>query len=330
VRRLTRSRWGILALSTGGTLLVSVGGCALADDADEAATRTATVSTRPETTTTSEPAPQERLTGLILFWRSSPWPSIWSVRPDGSRFRRIYHTRQNAKRPRLSPNRKWVAFDGAAPGKPPLTDFDVQTVHVDGSRRRTLAGSRQYEMDAQWSPDGKRLSYHSYPHTGEDDDWLRARIWTVAADGSDPVMLGPGHDARWSPDGTQLFFSALTDTSDGDLFVMNADGTGRRLLLATPELEVSADWSLDGKTLLFTRFDAGGADVMVMSADGTNVRTLTGSRGFDIAAAWSPDGAKILFTGGRAGGASELLLMDADGSNVHDLAGHRGSEPSWR
>jgi dipeptidyl aminopeptidase/acylaminoacyl peptidase len=320
----------ILVLATGGTLLVNVGGCVPSDDADKAGSRTATVSTQPKTTTTPETVPQERLTGLILFWRSSPWPSIWAVRPDGSRFRRVYHTRQNAKRPRLSSDRKWIAFDGAAPGKPPLTDFDVQTVHVDGSRRRTLAGTRQYEMDAQWSPDGRRLSYHSYPHEGEDDDWLRASIWTVAASGGDRLLLGLGHGARWSPDGRQLFFSAPTETSDGDLFVMNADGTGRRLLLASPELEMSADWSPDGKELLFTRFDGSGADVMVMAADGTNVRTLTGSRGFDIAGAWSPDGTKILFTGGRAGGASELLLMDADGSKVHDVGGHRGSEPSWR
>jgi Tol biopolymer transport system component len=118
----------------------------------------------------------EKLPGLILFWHDTPWPSLWSVRPDGTGLRRIYHTRQNAKRPRLSPDRKWIAFDGAAPGKRPLTDFDVQTVRTDGTHRRTLAGTPEYELDAQWSPDGTRLSYSSYRHTGEADEWLGSRI----------------------------------------------------------------------------------------------------------------------------------------------------------
>jgi Tol biopolymer transport system component len=271
-----------------------------------------------------------RLAGLIVFWRETPWPSLWSVRPDGSGLRRIYVTRQNAKRPRLSPNGEWIAFDGASPGKRPLSDFDVQIVRVDGLDRRTLAGTPEYELDAQWSPDGKRLSYSSYRHTGESDEWLAARIWTVTAKGGNPVPLGLGSNARWSPDGKRLAFSAPTKESDGDLFVMNADGTGRRRLAATPALEQTAGWSPDGSKILFTQLNTSGADVMVMDMDGGDVRTLTAAPGFDFAAAWSPDGRTILYTTGR-NAAGQLWLMNADGSDARVIAGGRvrGYEPSW-
>jgi Tol biopolymer transport system component len=272
----------------------------------------------------------EKLAGTIVFWRDTPWPSPWSLQPDGTGLWRIYVTRQNAKRPRVSPDGEWIAFDGASPGKEPLSDFDVQIVRVDGSDRRTLAGKPEYELDAQWSPDGKRLSYSSYRHTGESDEWLASRIWTVTAKGGDPVLLGLGSGARWSPDGKQLVFSAPTEESDGDLFVMNADGTDRRRLAATPEVEQTADWSPDGSRILFTQLNTSGADVMVMDADGGNVRTLTAASGFDFAAAWSPDGGTILFTTGR-NAAGQLWLMNADGSNARVIGGGRvrGYEPSW-
>jgi hypothetical protein len=77
------------------------------------------------TTREPESAPKDvapgRREGLILFWKESPWPSIWSVRPDGSALRWAYRTHQNAKRPTLSSDHKWIAFDGAPPGKAPLS-----------------------------------------------------------------------------------------------------------------------------------------------------------------------------------------------------------------
>src|SRR5438876_778600 len=97
--------------------------------------------------------------GLIVYWSESPWPSIWAIRPDGSHRRRILHNRQNAKRPRLSPDRRWVAFDGAPPGTVPLTDFDIQLVRLDGRGLRTLTHGPDWDVDAQWSPDGALLAF---------------------------------------------------------------------------------------------------------------------------------------------------------------------------
>ena len=87
-----------------------------------------------------------------------------------------------------------------------------------------------------WSPDGMRIAF--MPE--RDGDW---DIWVMNADGSEQVRLtrhpgdpagwdtpiGWNWDPDWSPDGSRI---AFVSTRDGgfqqeDVFVMNADGTGR-------------------------------------------------------------------------------------------------------
>jgi TolB protein len=269
--------------------------------------------------------------GLIVFWWITPWPRLWSMHSDGTHRRLILRTRDAAKRPRLSPDRQWVAFDGPSPGTS-FGEFDIQIVRLNGTARRTLTTGTDRDIDAQWSPDGTLLSFTRIPPEG-DFDWHNAWIWTVRPDGSDPRPLAPGLDGRWSPDGTKLVLDAATDQGYSDLFVVDADGTGRRQLTATPQAEEAAGWSPDGKKILFTRFwlSGRGSDVFVMNADGSNERRLTFTRGFDDAGSWSPDGKKILFTNGAVGSAS-LLVMNADGSQRHSISRDRfyGYQPSWR
>jgi Tol biopolymer transport system component len=259
--------------------------------------------------------------GVIVYWKESPWPSIWVTRPNGSRVHRILRNRQNAKRARLSPDRRWVAFDGAAPGKPPLSDFDIQIVRLDGTGRRTLTHADEWDLDAQWSPDGELLSFSRMPPGA---DWLHSVIWTVRRDGTDPHRIGPGIDARWSPDGKKFVFDAPTAGSPADLFVMDADGTNTRQLLASKALEAAAGWSADGRTILFTRFNdnsARNADVFVMNIDGTNVRKLA----HGIAGSWSPDGSQIAYTA-----PFRLRLMSADGTHKRKTRLVGVWDPNWR
>jgi Tol biopolymer transport system component len=276
------------------------------------------------------PTSGARVGSLILFWSDTPFPSLWSIRPDGSHRRRVFRTRQNGKRPTLSPDRRWIAFDGTPPGQRPLSQFDVQLVRRDGTGRRTLVPSPDRETDPQWSPNGARISY-SRLREEDDADWRKSWIWTMRSDGTDARPLVLGNNAHWSPDGSQLVFSAPTARSDGDLFVINADGSGLRSLLATTRLEWPNDWSPNGKEILFTRFFGESAtDVHVMNADGTNIRRLTHARGEDIGGTWSPDGSRIVFTSKRFR-LSHLFVMRPDGRGKRQLTKRDAEdhEPSW-
>lgn len=266
-------------------------------------------------------AAKTRTTGWIVYWSERPWPSIWALRPDGSHGYRVLRNRQNAKRPRLSPDRAWVAFDGTPAGKPLLSDFDIQVVRLDGAELHTLSSSPDWDTDAQWSPDGNWLSFTRSERRPM--DCTHSSIWVIRRDGSEPRPVVAGCGARWSPDGKRLVYTAPYGR---DLFLVDVSGTAPRRLLRTRSGVQAAGWSPDGQTIPFTRaYDRIGriADVVVMKVDGTGMRKL--ADGF--AGCWSPNGSRILFTKSFL---SALFVMRADGSHKHQISRALAAEPNWR
>ena len=119
----------------------------------------------------------------------------------------------------------------------------------------------------------------------------------------------------------------------GELYVMNPDGSGRRRLARFASGFTRPTWSPDGRTIAFER-RAGpiGApppgngrcpvchvEIFVMNADGSGLRNLTGKTGGGMPV-WSPDGRAIAFSTTPAGlSIPNLYVMNADGSGLRRL-----------
>jgi TolB protein len=119
-------------------------------------------------------------------------------------------------------------------------------------------------------------------------------VMVVNPDGSGPTRLSPGAGGDfypvWSPDGHRLLFSMAS----GDLWIMNADGSGRTVLARGFISQYR--WSPDGTRIAFIRDRVSGQNVF----DDLWVIPADGGREIQVAAnatypSWAPDGQRIAY-----------------------------------
>ncbi|MCU0499163.1 MAG: DPP IV N-terminal domain-containing protein [Anaerolineae bacterium] len=100
------------------------------------------------------------------------------------------------------------------------------------------------------------------------------------------------YEAAWSPDGREIVLSV-----EGDLVVINVDGTERRVLIEENGINRNPVWSPDGDTIAFVR---DGTAVYLVQADGTNEREFStgvdSSMNIVYAVEWSPDGRSLVIS----------------------------------
>ncbi|HET7550075.1 MAG TPA: hypothetical protein VFK04_02220 [Gemmatimonadaceae bacterium] len=155
--------------------------------------------------------------------------------------------------------------------------------------------------------------------TGIDE---HARLISIDPDGSDPEritwdQLDYLHPSV-SADGRQIAFLSLPSDVIG---IMNADGTGVRLLPTPRNFDGNPVWSPDGSALAF-RSELPGpygdyGRIFVINADGTGLRQVspeTADFTYDDSPSWSPDGSRILFSRNGQG-----YTVNVDGTGLHSL-----------
>ena len=140
-----------------------------------------------------------------------------------------------------SPDGTRIAVLAAGPGAPPW-NATLYVMNADGSERLTLAQDvlTQHVLGSpniDWSPDGTKIAYATIPDDAYalpagQRDRFPFRIWSVAPDGSDRVLVfdaleranGMPGGPVWSPDGARIAFRFERRAPDKTWLVANADG----------------------------------------------------------------------------------------------------------
>jgi len=217
-----------------------------------------------------------------------------------------------------SPDGKLIAFTSDR-----LGSLDIFVMKADGTQQRAVVRSPGDEWRPAWSPDGKRLAFVSDRHG------LYAQIYTVDLATGLQVRLTfsetSDYTPSWSSDGRiafrRLTFDEESDEETSSVYVMNADGTGLRQLIADGEYHLSPAWSPDGSRIAFVGGGEDDAYIDVVNADGSGHVRLT-TDGFEYEPSWSPDGTRIVFVSWEDD-TRDVWIMNADGSGRRKLFGTR-------
>ena len=123
-------------------------------------------------------------------------------------------------------------------------------------------------LNPAWSPDGSVIAFTWTLGQGD--------IYVMNPDGTNQVNLTPGTqgwddvDTAWSPDGTRIaytsdqYYDLLTFNTD--IFVRNADGSGK--VRVTDDIHIDRDptWSPDGTEIAFSSTRGGNYDIWAVAA----------------------------------------------------------------
>jgi uncharacterized protein YjdB len=145
--------------------------------------------------------------------------------------------------------------------------------------------------------------------------------------------IGSETQGTYSPDGSQIAYVADRD-GNAEIYVMYADGAGRRRLTNTKATEASPVWTPDGSHLVYASNAVGTTTgtfhIWIMSADGSDQRPLTTGPQSDFQPAVSPDGKTIAFTSDRDGNYN-IYLVGVDGTNLRQQTKDPAPEtnPVW-
>jgi TolB protein len=185
--------------------------------------------------------------------------NIQTIRPDGSDRRRVTGF-GSSFRPRWSPDGRTISFGRSGSAD----EVGVWFAHLSDSTF-TRFGWVAY---SDWSPDGKCIVYN-----------FRDQLWSADTSRTDSTQLTANDYVNnrypaWSPDGRWIAWSALTDDGTFELWIMRADGTGKRKLAEGGRFPA---WGPGSDRIVFAK-PARTSDrtaIWTIRRDGTDVRQIT-------------------------------------------------------
>lgn len=215
------------------------------------------------------PPPPDYSRGYV--WALYPSYDIFSARLDGSDLARLTATPGYDAEATVSRDGRWIVFTSVRDG-----DLEIYRMRPDGSDPERLTHEEGYDGGAFYSYDGTQIVYRAHHPEGEELEEYRA-----------------------------LLASDLVRPSRLEIFVMNADGSGKRQVTDNGAANFSPYFFPDGRRILFASnvHDPGGRefDLYAIGTDGVGLERVTFHPDFDGFPMFDSSGARLVWASNRAG-----------------------------
>jgi Tol biopolymer transport system component len=162
--------------------------------------------------------------------------------------------------PSISPDGKRIAFTRVVDS---IVESEISlfTANAQGKRPvRLLSGG--FDLSPAWSPDGSTIAFSRL--TSDSAPIEAAALYLADRTGANVRPLGGvlGVSPSWSPDGKRLAFVSFVDHNgascpasncapNGEIYVVNADGSGLRRLTHSHADDEHPTWSPDSRRIAF-------------------------------------------------------------------------------
>lgn len=200
---------------------------------------------------------------------------------------------------------------------------------TDGGTPRKLTTSKFDHGAPIWSKDDQLLYFSANFNPDEAFEPADSEIYSLklATAEVNPLTLryGPDSDPILSPDGKMLAYSGYDDELQGyqitELYVMNSDGSGSRLLSGNFDRDIAnAQWAADGKGFYFQYDEEGDTKIGHITLDGkvTSLKEHLGGlslgRPYNAAAFSVSNNARFAYTLGGTQHPADLAVGDKKGT----------------
>src|SRR5690606_36275162 len=187
---------------------------------------------------------QVRVMDQIVFANAAG--EIYVAKEDGSGSHRLVAS--GGSNPAWSPDGEKIAY---------VNSGDIWVMNADGSGKTRLTTEGTNRSPA-WSPDGKKTAFAS--NRGDLDI---EHIYVMNAAGTGQARLtstAAVHEGQpvWSPLGDKVAFIRTVPLAGGNVFVINADGTGEQRVSDSGASAGYPVWSPIGNKLAFHQRESGG------------------------------------------------------------------------
>jgi len=217
-------------------------------------------------------------------WPIYPSYDLWSAKPDGSDLRRMTDRPGYDAEATVSVDGKWIIYTAVQDG-----DLDLYKMRPDGTGVTRLTDQLGYDGGAFFSRDGK---------------WICWRRDSLADDAAKTGFK-------------DLLARDMVRPGNMDLWVMKADGTGKRQVTRDPGASFAPFFTPDGKKLIYSsnRHNPRGRDFDLWLVDiaSGKIEPVTREETFDGFPMFNRDGKWLVFASNRGAkqrGETNLFLAE--------------------